>query len=58
MKKLLLLLGIIAFGYSSNAQAQLPVDSETKLVSYNEVVNMPGVSSKELYTRAVKWFHK
>lgn len=59
MRKLLLLLVLFTAPFSLIGQtSQLPVDPETKLVTYTEVVNMPGVNQKELYKRAHKWFHK
>jgi len=35
---------------------QLPVDPESKLITYTELVEVPGVNQKDLYKRAHKWF--
>lgn len=58
MKKLLLFFVMITLQLTAFSQSQLPVDADTKLVTYTEVVNMPGLSKKELYKRAEKWFRK
>jgi hypothetical protein len=34
----------------------LPVDPDTKLITYSEVVETPGVNKNELYVRANTWF--
>ncbi|GAB3885940.1 DUF4468 domain-containing protein [Spirosoma agri] len=39
------------------AEAQtMPVDPDTKLVTYSEVIETPGVNKNELYVRANTWF--
>lgn len=35
---------------------KLPIDPDTHRITYAEVVQMPGVSQAELYTRAKLWF--
>jgi hypothetical protein len=35
---------------------RFPLDTETKRITFTEVVAMPGVSQAELYTRAKVWF--
>jgi Domain of unknown function (DUF4468) with TBP-like fold len=55
---LLLLLCICAF--CSHAQVldedAVPRDSNTKLITYSSVVQMPGATQAELYARAKLWF--
>lgn len=46
---LLLLLPVVSF-------AQLPLDSTTNRFTYTAVIEVPGVSKLELYTRARSWF--
>jgi hypothetical protein len=65
MKRLMLLFVLTAATVSSFAQApatapspQLPTDADTKLITYTEVVNMPGLTKAELYKRALTWFNK
>jgi hypothetical protein len=60
MKKLLTLLFCLSASWAS-AQAvgdtiKLPVSADTHLVTYSEVVQAPGVSQSELYSRAKLWF--
>lgn len=60
MKRILSLLILAAAPLFSSAQTPstaMPVDPDTKLITYTEVVNMTGVSAKELYKRAHRWFH-
>lgn len=47
-----LLLSLIAF----TALAQMPISDETSLYTYQDVVETPGISSKDLYVRANSWF--
>lgn len=35
---------------------QLPVDADSKKITFEEVVDVPGASSGELYSRAMAWF--
>jgi hypothetical protein len=37
--------------------ARLPMEVNTKLVTYIEVIQVPGVSAKEMYNRGLKWFN-
>lgn len=53
MKKILL----ICLIFSSKAFAQLPVDSNTHLVTYSGIVTVNG-TQEELYSRAREWFAK
>lgn len=58
MKKLILLFFISAAPLAVFSQATRTIDPETKLITYTEVVNMPGLTKDQLYKRAHKWFHK
>jgi len=50
---LIILLGLFVF---SNVNAQdLPIDKDTKLITYTEVVDQAG-SADELYKKAYRWF--
>ena len=52
-------LTIVFASLSLYASAQnLPVDPDTKKVTYSEVVEVPGISKNDLYTRAQTWFAK
>ena len=62
MKHLLLFAGL-ALAVASPAAAQmaawvnpLPVDSTTHLITYTGVVQVPGATQAELYSRAREWF--
>ena len=58
MKNLLLPFLLLA-GLAANAQAwhnPLPVDSTTHLITYQGVVQVPGATQAELYSRAREWF--
>ena len=44
----------VAANRSADA-AGLPIDPETKLITYQGVVEVPGVSKNELYRRAYEW---
>ena len=35
----------------------LPIDSITKLITYEEVITMTGITASVLYQRALEWFH-
>lgn len=60
MKKLLLIVAIVA-GYAANAQKSeltvpfFPIDEETKLVTYTDVIQVPGVVTDSLYNVAMAW---
>ncbi len=36
---------------------KMPVDERSKLITYQEVVNVPGKSADEIYKEANKWMH-
>ncbi|PLW93086.1 MAG: hypothetical protein C0592_07410 [Marinilabiliales bacterium] len=55
MKKTLILTALIALFFV--AQAQVPVDEDTKLITYQEVVEMDGIKDT-LYNRATKWVNR
>lgn len=54
---LILFLSVFAFGQKKQpfTAPTLPMDNETKLVSYNGVVDQSGIVKSELYKRAMKW---
>lgn len=63
-KTAFLLLMAIAATLSVSAQKNkevqwpdLPVDEETKLITYTEVVSVDGVAAGDLYDRFMKWFN-
>lgn len=56
-KKFLLVVAITCISLFTSAQ-ELPLDAETKKVSYTEVIEVPGVKKDELYIRAHTWFAK
>ena len=57
MLKPLLLCALLACGLQAAAQVSpLPVDSITHKVTYQGVVQVPGASQAELYSRAREWF--
>ncbi len=56
----------IAFSFATFAQKkqpvalpspQLPIDTITKKITYEEVVEVNGLSAEQLYKRALQWFH-
>ena len=48
---------ILLVPFLSNAQdIILPIDSTTNKITFQEVVQSPGISQDELYTRAREWF--
>jgi len=62
MKKTYLILSILMMSLCAFSQKKqpltvpdMPIDNDSKIVSYQGVVELPGVSKKELYMRAVKW---
>lgn len=59
--KYILLVGLLAVGVVVPAVGQtwtnpLPIDSASHKVTYTDVVQVPGASKAELYTRARAWF--
>lgn len=65
MKKILILLGFIIIGFIAIAQKNpdvipypypVPVDSITKKITYEGVVEVKGVSASDLFNRAHDWF--
>ena len=55
--KYLFLLCLLAFGLRAAGQASpLPIDSLTHKVAYQGVVQVPGATQAELYSRAREWF--
>jgi hypothetical protein len=48
----------IALLFPEALLAQMPLDPESKLYTYQEVVEVEGVSKDDLYTRARTWFVK
>lgn len=52
MKTLIIL--IITF-YSKSAFSQFPIDNETGLVKYSKVIDLPGITKKEIYDKAKLW---
>lgn len=53
---LLLLVPSLIFAQKTKPTAPvLPIDTETSMVSYNNVIDATGVSQKEMYARAIKW---
>jgi hypothetical protein len=63
MKIVFLIIAVSAMMYSGlNAQAQettnkMPVDPDTKLITYKEVVTVAGTPA-ELFNRAIQWVNK
>jgi hypothetical protein len=60
MKKIFAL-AFLALGFNVHAQVALPnipVDKETKLITYSDVVNQTGVDATELFKRANDWYQK
>ena len=41
--------------YDAGDAAPLPIDAQTKHITYQEVVQVPGVSQADLYARAAAW---
>jgi hypothetical protein len=52
---ILLLAVCFSFGQTTNPTPQLPVDPDSKLITYKEVVNQEGVKDI-LYDRGASWF--
>lgn len=58
MQKLILTTAIIVIASITSIAQLLPVDPESKLITYSEVVQIDNVSKDELYSRANEWFAK
>ena len=62
MLKSVILSGLLSLPLVASAQATLvnalPVSAETHRITYTGVVEVPGVSKDDLYTRATEWFAK
>ncbi|MBK5286662.1 MAG: DUF4468 domain-containing protein [Bacteroidia bacterium] len=61
----ILILSFLLTAYIASAQTKevfnlerLPVDVNTKLFTYLEVVLVPQVSATQMFTRGINWFHK
>jgi Domain of unknown function (DUF4468) with TBP-like fold len=54
-KNFLIILSFLAVSFSANAQNPLPVDDETKLITYKKVTEVAATSKTELYNRAFAW---
>lgn len=57
MKKLSLLFSLVCLPFLSIAQ-ELPVDPETRKVTYSEVVAAEGLTQTDIYLQAHAWFAK
>jgi quinol monooxygenase YgiN len=57
IKKLSTFLIFLAASVCNNivAQPNLPIDTESKLITYTEVVNTPGLTKEQLYDKAFAW---
>ncbi|MDO7885316.1 DUF4468 domain-containing protein [Hymenobacter cheonanensis] len=62
MFKQLFVSSLLALSYAAQAQTTpagpLPVSAETHHITYTGVVEVPGATKDELYTRATEWFAK
>ncbi|MVN76906.1 DUF4468 domain-containing protein [Hymenobacter sp. HMF4947] len=62
MFKPLLISSLLALSFSASAQTApagpLPLSAETHRITYTDVVDVPGATKDELYTRASEWFAK
>src|ERR1700754_3807169 len=60
MKKLLLLIlfvsPFVTFAQETTELPQLPIDSVTKQITYKAIVEVPGISANDIYSRAREWF--
>lgn len=54
----LMLTAILCLSSKMNAQERIPVDDETKLITYTGVVEVPKTTADTLYARLEKWFRK
>jgi ribosomal protein L15 len=55
MRKLAFIISFSFISLFSNAQT---IDSDTRLITYSEVVEVPTTSKSELYVRASTWFSR
>jgi len=55
MRKIILSVLLLSVSVFVNAQ-DLPVDPETKKITYTAVVDVPGMKKDDLYNRAKAWF--
>lgn len=55
MKKILYILFLLPV-FCRGQNIKLPIDSDTKKITYQEVVHVDSTSKDELYTRAREWF--
>lgn len=53
-----ILAAILCLSTQMKAQERIPVDEETKLITYTGVVEVPKASADTLYARLEKWFRK
>ena len=56
-----IILTILAFAIStvtSVAQSKLPIDEDTKLITFNKVVEVAGTNKTDLYNRGFAWANK
>lgn len=42
----------------TNAQSTLPIDEDTKLITYSKVIDVTGTSKADLYNRGLPWANK
>lgn len=64
MKNSFFLIAFVCFFFGSFAQKatefkvpEMPIDGDSKLITYTEVVDVPGTSKSELYDRLLSWFN-
>jgi hypothetical protein len=56
--KLILSLVLAFISGKVNAQSSLPIDEDTKLITYTKVVEVTGTSKTDLYNRGFAWANK
>jgi DNA-directed RNA polymerase beta' subunit len=54
-KILFTLCGIVASASLANAQANYPIDADSKLITYKKVIEVAGTSKADFYNRALTW---
>lgn len=63
MKQLLSIAAVLAFSMHVSAQKTtftaptMPVDEDSKLITYTGIVDVPATSKNELYARTLEWFN-
>lgn len=57
LKVCIAFLAILGIVNIAHAQTDLPIDADTKLITYKEVVNVEG-TKVELFNRAIEWVNK